>query len=57
MSNLKWQQSETDEEDIENYGEGVERWELLDYTGDGQVVETLFVLSGCSRPFLEIEDE
>jgi hypothetical protein len=46
MNNLKWEQSETDEEDIENYGEGVERWELWDYTGDGQVVETLFVFGG-----------
>ena len=41
MSNLKWEQSETDEEDIENYGEGVERWELIDYS-TGSIVSIFF---------------
>ena len=56
MSNLKWEQSETDEEDIENYGEGVERWELIDYS-TGSIVSIFFGRHCESVINSEIEDE
>ena len=39
-----WERVELEQEDIDNYGSHVERWELVDYgCDDPQVIETKFV--------------
>jgi len=43
FSGIRWERGVADEEDVEIYGEGVEVWELWDYSGEeGHVVDTCF---------------
>ena len=44
MPDTKWERLEDPwPEDIETYGEGVEVWELWDYSGEGEVIQTQFI--------------
>ena len=44
MIDAKWERLEDPwPEDLETYGEGVEVWELWDYSGEGEVIQTQFI--------------
>tara|TARA_R100000808_G_scaffold24351_1_gene55884 strand:- start:477 stop:629 length:153 start_codon:yes stop_codon:yes gene_type:complete len=39
---LRWEEREADDEDKQIYGSSVRVWVLMDYSGEGQIVETKF---------------